>query len=200
MHKSLTTISFAVLLAAANVSAFACSSLAIRSSEVDPVLVANEPNSRPIEWSSSFEAAQKIAQNKQQPYLVYFCSEDVALAAGGDELAFASYRLAHGGDAPRWTVFDCPRMTAEMMKVHIAAYVKIADTAQNQSVFKRYGVKAGTVALFTPEGEKFTDCNADRDAVLETLWSIPQRLLAWADAPAPGAASNSVAELSSKYR
>ena len=174
--------------------------MAIRSGETEPVMVANEPNSRPIQWSKNVESAQKIAQDKQQPYLVYFCSEDVAPVAGGDDADFAAYRLAHGGDAPRWTVFDCPRMTAEMMKVHIAAYVKIADTAQNAKLFKQYGMKAGTVALFTPEGEKFTDCASEREAVLETLWSIPQRLLAWADSPASGAMPDAVAELSSKYR
>src|SRR5581483_5258119 len=130
-----------------------CESLLLKSGRSEPVVVAEEANTRPIQWSD-FDTAKKLAASKVQPFMVFFCSEELGPVAGGDAEAFALYRRAHGGEPPEWTVFDCPRMTAEMMKAGVAAYVKIPNTRENAALFKRYGATPATVALFTPEGEK----------------------------------------------
>jgi hypothetical protein len=162
------------------ISALGCESWQLKSGRSEPVAVAQEPNSRPIRWSD-FETAKQLAMSKQQPLMVFFCSEELGAVAGGDDQAFAHYRKTHGGEPPDWTVFDCPRMTAEMMKAGIAAYVKLPDTRENAALFKRYGAKPGTVALLTPEGEQFAVCSATRDEVLETVWTVREQLLHWAD-------------------
>lgn len=183
MQKT-STIAFSFIIATVTVivqNAVACVDTVHRSGTQEEVLVAEEPNARPVTWSDSIAAAQRVAAEKQQPFIVYFCSEDLAPVAGGDAKAFAEYRRTHSGDAPDWTVFDCPRMTAEMNKIGIAAYAKIANTPENAKLFARYGAKPGMLIVCTPEGDKFTDSESSRDAVLDTLYSLHERYENWLD-------------------
>src|SRR5579862_8045928 len=87
---------------------FGCESWVLKSGRSEPVMVAVAPNTRPIRWTD-FESAKQLALSKQQPFMVFFCSEALGPVAGGDEEAFAKYRKTHGGEPPDWTVFDCPR-------------------------------------------------------------------------------------------
>jgi hypothetical protein len=194
-------IAFAFVVASLAVlaqSASACVDYVVRSGSKEAVMVVEEPNARPVTWSDSIAAAQRIAAQKQQPFVVYFCSQDLADVAGGDAKAFAEYRRTHSGDAPDWTVFDCPRMTAEMNKVGIGAYAKVADTPENAKLFARYGAKPGMLIVCTPEGDKFAACDSSRDAVLDTLYSLHERYEDWVD----GARDNVVAsnDLESRFR
>lgn len=167
----------------------ACTDTVVRSGSKEPVLVALEPNTRPVQWSPSVEAAQRVASEKQRPFLIYFCSDDLLPVAGGDALAFEHYRKSHSGDSPDWTVFDCPRMTAEMFKIGIASFVKVADTPENAKLLAHYGAHAGMMVMCTPEGDKFAECNGSRDEVLETLFTLHDRYEEWLD----GNTANSVA-------
>lgn len=170
-------------------AAKASEDMVVKSGSAEPVLVALDPNPRPVIWSESIGAAQRIASEKQRPFIIYFCSEDQFPVAGGDLKAFANYRKSHAGDSPDWTVFDSPRMTAEMNKIGIASYVKIADTKDNAKLFMRYGATAGMVIYCTPDGEKFTGSGATQTDVLNALFSLHERYLDWRDStPKPDVA------------
>lgn len=165
----------ALVLTSANSS----EDMVVRSGSSEPVLVALDANPRPVKWSASIADAQRVASEKQRPFIIYFCSEDLFPVAGGDEQAFADYRKSHAGDSPDWTVFDAPRMTAEMNKIGIAAYVKIANTPANAKLFMRYGAKAGTLVYCTPEGDKFTASGSSQTDVLDALFSLHERFQDW---------------------
>ena len=165
--------------------AHASDAMEVRSGTSVEVHVALDANPRPVTWSASIADAQRIASEKQRPFIIYFCPADLAAVAGGDEQAFADYRKSHSGDSPDWTVFDSPRMTAEMNKIRIAAYVKIPDTAGNAKLLARYGAKpgsAGGVLFFcTPEGDAFAHSGASQEDVLDAIFSLHERYVAWRD-------------------
>ena len=186
MHKQthftlLLAVSFCGILSVAGAS----DAMVVRSGSGAEVHVALDANTRPVTWSASIADAQRIATEKQRPFIIYFCPADLAAVAGGDEQAFSDYRKSHSGDSPDWTVFDSPRMTAEMNKIGIAAYVKIADTAGNAKLLARYGAKpgtaGGTLVYCTPEGEAFTRSGASQEDVLDAIFSLHERYVDWRD-------------------
>jgi len=177
----LLALSICGILSYANAS----DAMVVRSGTGVEVHVALDANTRPVTWSASIADAQRIATEKQRPFIIYFCPPDLAAVAGGDEQAFADYRKSHSGDSPDWTVFDSPRMTAEMNKIGIAAYVKIPDTAGNAKLLARYGAKpgalGGTLVFCTPEGDAFARSSGSQDDVLDAIFSLHERYVEWRD-------------------
>ncbi len=116
------------------------------------MMVANVPNPKPIKFSATVDDAIAEAKKKRMPLLIFFCTPDVASTSGENEAAYEAYRKAHKGEAPRWTVFDCPICTDIMRKKGIAAFVKVPNTEANKELFKYYHANENMLLICTPEG------------------------------------------------
>lgn len=116
------------------------------------MMVANVPNPKPIKFSATVDEAIAEAKKKRMPFLIFFCTADVASTSGENEEAYEAYRKAHKGEAPRWTVFDCHICTGIMRKKGIAAFVKVPNTEANKELFRYYNANDNMLLICTPEG------------------------------------------------
>jgi hypothetical protein len=116
------------------------------------VMTAINPNTRPIKFSATVDDAMKIAQKKNRPFFIFFCSSDVGSTAGEDNDAYKKYRAAHNNEHPHWTVFDCPLCCDIMRKNNIVAFVKIPRTKENLEAFRKYDAKENLLLICKPDG------------------------------------------------
>ena len=131
--------------------------------------VANIPNPKPVKFSATVDDAIKEAKKKKMPLLIFFCSADVASTSGENEAAYEAYRQAHKGQAPHWTVFDCPQCTDLMRKKGVSAFVKVANTDANKELYKQYGAHENMLAICMPDGTSVLATSGDNHNGLVSL-------------------------------
>jgi hypothetical protein len=125
------------------------------------MVISDLPNPRPVKFSASVEDAIKEAKSRNRPFFILFCTPDVASTAGEDEKAYEAYHKSHNGEAPHWTVFDCPLCSDIMRKKGLAAFVKVANTEANKEIFKRYGAHENMLMICTPDGNSVLATSGD---------------------------------------
>lgn len=145
------------------------------------ITVVEEPISKPIAFSPSVAEVKRVAATKKQVYLLYFCSQEEADTAGGDEAAHAQFRAAHNGLRAEWTVFDCPQMVGPLKDHDLAGVAKVIKGPQTEALFKQYGVVGtNTLVLCAPSGDKLVTAPAtSRAVVTDILKNLKTYMLEW---------------------
>ncbi|HYG76980.1 MAG TPA: hypothetical protein VEK08_18385 [Planctomycetota bacterium] len=157
-----------IAVAALSSSCFACGKYIVRGNG-EVVYIVDDPNPRPVKFSASIEEAKDIAAKRGQPFVVLFCTPEVALTAGEGEKEFEEYRKAHNGEYPAWTVFDCPKVSDVIRNFGVCAFVKVAKTPANEAIFKEYDAQVNMLMLFSPAGVPLRATSGNSRSGVETM-------------------------------
>lgn len=115
----------------------------------------------PVEWSPNIPDAEEASKKDDKPYLVYFCTEDVAKYAGLGTEAMKEYRKTNK-ITTAYTPFEDYKFV-DMLKSHGYSVVKVVASPQTIAVAKKYKVSA-TPALVAcaPSGEVLAQLQGDQ--------------------------------------
>jgi len=125
-----------------------------------------------MQWLSSLEMAKAAAALNDEPYGIFFCTESVARVAGESDETRAAYKQAHSGVLPEKTPFDSKNVRDWLALLGIRRWVKVADTAENRTVFERYGASPNTILFLSPDGTtwaKLSGQQTQENAVIAAL-------------------------------
>ena len=136
-----------------------------------------------VGWSESIAEAMDASQKGDKPFLIYFCSEEMAKFAGMGSQAVADYRKTAKPPLPPNTAFE-NQSCAELVKALGYSMVRIPATAQNAEVMKKYKV-SGVPALIAcaPTGEAMQSLigpeQANQTGVMKMLKDLKDLYAAW---------------------
>ena len=141
------------------------------------------PDIPAVSWSESIAEGMDASQKGDKPFLIYFCSEEVAKFAGMGSEAVAAYRKTAKPPVPPNTAFE-NQSCAELVKALGYSMVKIPATAQNVEVMKKYKVSAVPAMLAcAPTGETMQALigpeQANQTGIIKMLKDLKDLYAAW---------------------
>jgi hypothetical protein len=141
------------------------------------------PDVPAVSWSESTAEAVDASQKADKPFLIYFCSEEMAKFAGMGSQAVAAYRKTAKPPLPPNTAFESPNC-AELVKAYGYSMVKIPATAQNAEVMKKYKVSAVPALIAcAPTGEAMQALigpeQASQTGIIKMLKDLKDLYAAW---------------------
>jgi thioredoxin-related protein len=111
-----------------------------------------DPVVPPVEWSPNIPDAEESSKQNERPYLIYFCTEDVAKFAGTGSDAIKEYKKTNKITAS-YTPFENLNFV-DTLKQYGYSVVKVVASPQTIAVAKKY--KVGTTPALiacAPTGE-----------------------------------------------
>jgi hypothetical protein len=129
------------------------------------------------------------SQKADKPFLIYFCSEEVAKFAGMGGQAVSDYRKTAKPPLPPNTPFENFNC-ADSVRAFGYSMVKIPATAQNMEVMKKYKVTAVPALIAcAPAGEVMQALmgpeQANQTGIMKMLKDLKDLYAAWKRAHPP---------------